>query len=252
MKKTIILITSIFFLSCPFNLISQDEILNNDTIPYEEFRNYLGSNISPLLMGVVSGKDNFNVKVNLSYKRNFRDKNLRLSLNYLTEGNVLLYDYFVPVSTTDTSLVNRYFDNSFNYYDFRFGLEELRGYNGARVHVGVDAILGYGSNNSSYFDRKFNFLDSSGNYMLDTVSNNLALFEGTHDKNYLVTGIDVSFGVDWMLNENFMFTFQVTPQFNYYIFLNEKIVDAQNEYLPASNYADFRLGYFDLILYYRF
>jgi hypothetical protein len=49
-----------------------------------------------------------------------------------------------------------------------------------------------------------------------------------------------------------MFTFQITPQFNYYIFLNEKIVDAQNEYLPASNYADFRLGYFDLILYYRF
>ena len=70
--------------------------------------------------------------------------------------------------------------------------------------------------------------------------------------NYLVTGIDVSFGIDWMLNEKFMFTFQITPQFNYYIFLDEKILDNQGEYSAAKNYADFRLGYFDLILYYRF
>jgi hypothetical protein len=242
----------IFFLSFPFNLISQDDFLENDSIPFEEFRNYLGSNISPLLMGVVSGKDNFNVKVNLSYKRNFRDKNLRFSLNYLTEGNTLLYDYFIPVSTTDSTLTNRYFNNSFEHYDFRFGFEELRGYNGTRIHVGVDAILGYGTNNSTYFDRKFNLIDSSGNYMLDTLRDNPSLFEGNHNANYLVTGIDVSFGIDWMLNENFMFTFQVTPQFNYYIFLDEKILDTHGEYIGAKNYADFRLGYFDLILYYRF
>ena len=250
MKK--IYIITICFLSFPFNFISQDDFLENDSIPFEEFRNYLGSNISPLIMGVVSGKDNFNVKVNLSYKRNFRDKNLRFSLNYLTEGNVLLYDYFIPVSTTDSTLTNRYFNNSFEHYDFRFGFEELRGYNGTRVHVGVDAIFGYGTNNSTYFDRKFNHIDSTGNYMLDTLRDNSSLFEGNHNVNYLVTGIDVSFGIDWMLNEKFMFTFQITPQFNYYIFLDEKILDNQGEYSAAKNYADFRLGYFDLILYYRF
>ena len=78
------------------------------------------------------------------------------------------------------------------------------------------------------------------------------MFQGIHDVNYLVTGIDVSFGLDWMLNEKFMFTFQITPQFNYYIFLNEKTEDSQQEYVKGKNYADFRLGYFDLILYYRF
>ncbi len=245
-----ILIASFLLLS--FGFFSQENYSETDTIAFEEDRNYFGSNISPLLTGVVSAKDNFNVKVNLSYKRNFRDKNLRLSFNYLTEGNVLLYDYFSPVSTTDSTLTNRYFDNSYEHFDFRFGFEELRGYNGTRVHVGVDGILGYGTNFSNYFDRKFNLNDSIGTYILDTVSNNPSLFQGIHDVNYLVTGIDVSFGLDWMLNEKFMFTFQITPQFNYYIFLNEKTEDSQQEYVKGKNYADFRLGYFDLILYYRF
>ena len=249
MKKKFLLSSLLLFFSYVF--CAQDDY-QNDSILLEENRNYLGSNISPLLMGVSAGKDNFNVKVNLSYKRNFRDKNLRFSLNYLTEGNVSLYDYFEPVSSTDTTLVNRYFDNSYNHYDFRFGFEELRGYNGTRVHVGVDAILGYGTNNSNYFDRKFNFVDSTGNYILDTTSNLINLRQGTRSSNFLITGLDVSFGIDWMLNERFTFTFQVTPQFNYYIFLDENTQDFQNEYSASKNYADFKLGYFDLMLFYRF
>ena len=237
----------VFFLS-----FKAQDILPNDTISMEENRNYFGSNISPLLMGVSAGKENFNVKVNLSYKRNFRDKNLRFSFNYLTEGNVSAYDYFEPISTTDSTLVNRYFDNSYNHYDFRFGFEELRGYNGTRVHVGIDAILGYGTNQSNYFDRKFNRLDSAGNYTLDTNSNVSNLFQGRRKSNFLITGIDVSFGIDWMLNERFTFTFQVTPQFNYYVFLNQRTKDARNEYSSSKSYADFKLGYFDLMLFYRF
>ena len=69
---------------------------------------------------------------------------------------------------------------------------------------------------------------------------------------FLVTGIDVSFGFDWVMNDRFMFTLQVIPQFNYYIFLNESFEDQHNEYQPATNYADFKLGYFDLMLFYRF
>ena len=217
-NKFLLIAFSFVFL---FSSKAQD-ILPNDTISIEENRNYFGSNISPLLMGVSAGKENFNVKVNMCYKRNFRDKNLRFSFNYLTEGNVSAYDYFEPISTTDSTLVNRYFDNSYNHYDFRFGFEELRGYNGTRVHVGIDAILGYGTNQSNYFDRKFNRLDSAGNYTLDTNSNVSNLFRGRRKSNFLLTGIDVSFGIDWMLNERFTFTFQVTPQFNYYVFLNQR------------------------------
>ena len=74
---------------------------------------------------------------------------------------------------------------------------------------------------------------------------------------FLITGVDVSFGFDWVLNDRFMFTFQVVPQFNYYIFLKESFQDPYGEYHSAVNYADFKLedgillknenGYFALI-----
>ena len=83
-------------------------------------------------------------------------------------------------------------------------------------------------------------------------SNLINLRQGSRSSNYLITGLDVSFGIDWMLNERFTFTFQVTPQFNYYIFLDENTQDLQNEYSASKNYADFKLGYFDLMLFYRF
>ena len=261
MKKYFLLLLGVFVTVNVINSQENPESLEViDSAYLEQYRNYFGSNITPLLSGVVSGKDNFNVKVNLSYKRNFGEKNLRFSMNYLTEGNVFPYDYYSIQSTTDTTLHNRYFDNSYEHYDFRFGFEELRGYGGARVHVGVDAIIGFGNNSSIYFDRTY-LKDTTGAYILtnDVSSNNFEysinggpVYNGYHFIDYLITGIDVSFGFDWLLNDRFMFTFQVVPQFNYYIFLNEKFGDQHMEYQSATNYADFKLGYFDLMLYYRF
>mgnify|MGYP006116684423 CR=1 FL=1 len=261
MKKYFLLLLGVFVTVNVINSQENTESLEViDSAYLEQYRNYFGSNITPLLSGVVSGKDNFNVKVNLSYKRNFGEKNLRFSMNYLTEGNVFPYDYYSIQSTTDTTLHNRYFDNSYEHYDFRFGFEELRGYGGARVHVGVDAIIGFGNNSSIYFDRTY-LKDTTGAYILtnDVSSNNFQysinggpVYNGYHFIDYLITGIDVSFGFDWLLNDRFMFTFQVVPQFNYYIFLNEKFGDQHMEYQSATNYADFKLGYFDLMLYYRF
>jgi len=261
MKKYFLLLLGVFVTVNVINSQENTESLEViDSAYLEQYRNYFGSNITPLLSGVVSGKDNFNVKVNLSYKRNFGEKNLRFSMNYLTEGNVFPYDYYSIKSTTDTTLHNRYFDNSYEHYDFRFGFEELRGYGGARVHVGVDAIIGFGNNSSIYFDRTY-LKDTTGAYILtnDVSSNNFQysinggpVYNGYHFIDYLITGIDVSFGFDWLLNDRFMFTFQVVPQFNYYIFLNEKFGDQHMEYQSATNYADFKLGYFDLMLYYRF
>ena len=261
MKKYFLLLLGVFVTVNVINSQENTESLEViDSAYLEQYRNYFGSNITPLLSGVVSGKDNFNVKVNLSYKRNFGEKNLRFSMNYLTEGNVFPYDYYSIQSTTDTTLHNRYFDNSYEHYDFRFGFEELLGYGGARVHVGVDAIIGFGNNSSIYFDRTY-LKDTTGAYILtnDVSSNNFQysinggpVYNGYHFIDYLITGIDVSFGFDWLLNDRFMFTFQVVPQFNYYIFLNEKFGDQHMEYQSATNYADFKLGYFDLMLYYRF
>ena len=258
MKKYSILFLVLFYSS--LNTFSQEIDEESDSIFYEIDRNYFGSNISPLLSGVVSGRDNFNVKLNVAYKRNFGAKNMRMSLNYLTEGNLLPYDYFNPISTTDTSFMNRYFDNSYDHFDFRFGFEELRGYNGARIHVGVDAILGYGINSSKYFDRLYT-KDTSGYYILNndvrtstyqySIDGGPSL-NGYRHVDYIITGVDVSFGFDWVLNESFIFTLQVSPQFNYYIFLDETNEDQYGEYQPVANYADFKLGYIDLMLFYRF
>ncbi len=258
MKKYFLLFVGVIAYINSFNC--QEDIENSDSTYLEFYRNYLGSNISPLLSGVVSGRDNFNVKVNLNYKRNYGDKNLRLSMNYLTEGNVFPYDYFATQSTTDTSMINRFFNNSYDHYDFRIGFEELRGYSGARVHVGVDAIIGFGNNTSTYFDKLY-VLDSAGSFIIDNNErintyqysiNGGPIYNGAHFMDFLITGVDVSFGFDWVLNDRFMFTFQVVPQFNYYIFLKESFQDPYGEYHSAVNYADFKLGYFDLMLFYRF
>ena len=87
-------------------------------------------------------------------------------------------------------------------------------------------------------------VERDGDHLLQTT--------GDRVTSYLVTGLDVSFGIDWMLNDAFMFTFQITPQFNYYIFRSEQVIDPFQEYIQFGNYADFKLGYFDLNLIYKF
>ena len=66
MKKSIILL---LFLIAANVIVAQDTIETFDTtsVKFEDQRNYFGVNITPLLAGVVSGKDNFNVKVNLHF-----------------------------------------------------------------------------------------------------------------------------------------------------------------------------------------
>ncbi len=100
-------------------------------------------------------------------------------------------------------------------------------------------------------------LDSSNRYSnvsnsTDQNINQILQTEGSRATSYLITGLDVSFGIDWVLNDDFILTFQVTPQFNYYIFRSENLIDPYNEYVQYGNYADFKLGYFDLNLIYKF
>ena len=55
------------------------------------------------------------------------------------------------------------------------------------------------------------------------------------------------------MNDAFLLTVQITPQFNYFIFLNEShLNDPSDEYIQFGDYADFKLGYFDLNLIYKF
>lgn len=252
------------FLIFPAVLLSQDPFLDTTkslisdslkSIEYESSPNYIGLNITPLMSGIINSRDNYNVKLSAMYKRNFGYKNLRLSVNYLTEGNSPEFNFYYPVSSTNTSITNRYFNSNYSYTDFRFGFEELRGYSGTRVHVGMDAIIGYGSNKSNYFDRLL-ITDNNGNYVSAGDSLNDLLInddKGNRINNYLVTGLDVSFGLDWMINDSFIFTVQITPQFNYFILLNEKEnIDPKEQYIESTNYVDFRLGYLDLNLVYKF
>lgn len=244
----------------PIKVLTQDPFLDTsqhldslDFIKKESFPNYIGLNITPLVSGVINTRNNYNIKLSALYKRNFGYKNLRISFNHLTEGSSPSYDFNIPVQSNDTSIWFRYFNAKYSYSDFRIGFEELRGYGGTRVHVGLDAIVGYGSQRSNYFHQLLS-IDSSLNYKLVVEPNDqLSLATGLRVNNYLVTGLDVSFGLDWVMNESFIMTFQITPQFNYYIFINEQEkVDPYDEYIKSTDYADFKLGYFDINLIYKF
>jgi len=255
MKKYFIILITVPFYAFSQNLTADPNNLDNsiEDVKIEESPNYLGINITPLMSGVINTRDNHNIKLSVLYKRNFGYKNLRLSLNYLTEGSSPLYDYNVPVQSNDTSIWFRYFNENYKYTDFRIGFEELRGYSDTRVHIGIDAILGYGSQNSNYFHSILS-IDSNSNYRAISSSNDqLANAVGERVNNYFVTGIDISFGLDWVMNELFIMTFQITPQFNYYLFHNQQYkVDPYEEYVESNDYADFKLGYFDINLVYRF
>ena len=79
------------------------------------------------------------------------------------------------------------------------------------------------------------------------------LSNGQRISNYFVSGLDVSFGMDVFLSESFLVTFQLTPQFNYYIFRSDELIDDPlEEYIQHGSYADFKLGYFDIQLIYKF
>ena len=151
----------IFFLM-PTLLLGQDPFTDTiqkvDSLKFIEFeqqRNYIGFNLTPLMSGFISNQSDYNVKLSAIYKRNYGYKNLRFSLNYLSEGSSSSYDFYLPINTTDTSIYYRYFNSYYQYTDFRFGFEELRGFSDTRVHVGVDAILGYGRQNSNYFHKLY-------------------------------------------------------------------------------------------------
>lgn len=222
---------------------------DSDTSYYMSKRNSLGVNISPLFTTAFGGSNKAS-KVTASYKRNYGEKNIRMSLNYLNLANRTPYYAYIPISSTDSSITNRYYGTNYKHYDVRFGFEEIKGANFSQFHIGADLIFGYANFISTYDDLTLE-KDSVGNYLL-TAENNTPLYTGRHTSNYFVTGLDVSFGFDWFLSDEFTITLQLTPQFNYFIADWERLEDKYKEYSPISNYANFSLGYFDILLFYRF
>ena len=99
----------IFLLFAPFNIFSQelfsDTPNNVDSLGFvnkESSPNYIGVNVAPLVSGVINTKNNYNIKLSALYKRNFGYKNLRISLNHLTEGSISSYDYNIPIKSNLT------------------------------------------------------------------------------------------------------------------------------------------------------
>ena len=249
----------LFTLLTPVIIFSQDTsyvVIKNDSLNllHESERNYIGINLSPMIAGLLTNQTSHNIKVSTIYKRNFGDHNMRFSLNYLKNVSNSNFDFNMPVLTTDTSIFYRYFNSDYEYFDFRLGFEELRSYSSSRVHIGVDLIVGYGQQKSNYFHNVYE-LDSSGYYLSSSKYDNHSLknTEGQRIANYFTTGIDVSFGMDIFLSQSFLLTIQLTPQFNYYIYSKDKILeDPLSEYVQFGNFADFKLGYLDIQLIYKF
>jgi hypothetical protein len=219
-----------------------------DSLYYEDRPNYVGFNISPLIAGIV-GDYNKDVKFTMVYKRNIGYKNLRMSLNHHRTVNRFPYNSYEVISTTDTSYDARFYANDYKSYDLRFGVEELKGYRHARLHIGADVIVGYATYGENYFTETL-VLDSAGNYLIDEDIETGAT--GYADGSYLNLGVDVSFGFDWFLSDDFLFTFQMTPQFNYNIKLDGVKEDDLNVLGEPRNFADFKLTYFDVMLIYKF
>ena len=96
--------------------------------------------------------------------------------------------------------------------------------------------------------------DSVGNYV-PTINNLINNMNGNFYSSHFNTEIDLSFGMDLFLSESILLTLQLTPQFNYWIVNQNSIYinDLNGEFENyGNNYADFKLGYFDLLLIYKF
>lgn len=220
----------------------------DDSTYFEDRPNYIGFNLSPLVTGIV-GDYNKDVKFTLIYKRNIGYKNLRFSLNHLRTVHPYPYNSYKVISTTDTSYYARFNTHDYQSIDVRMGIEELRGYRHARLHIGADVILGYASYGESYYDKNV-VMDSAGVYRIEDTDFNTPT--GYTDGTYFNFGVDVSFGFDWFLSDDFLFTFQITPQFNYNFKIDGTKSDDLNVLPDPRNFADFKLTYFDVMLVYKF
>lgn len=249
--RIIIIILTLF----TSNILAQDVVDStqadsseySDSVYFENKRNYVGANISPLFTNAF-GAQNKNVKYNFIYKRNYGDKNLRVSANYINIANQTKYLNYRTVSSTSTTIKNRYYNNWYKQYDIRFGFEEIKGSSWSRFHVGADMIFGYMQSYKEYNDYTLT-KDTTGYYH---TTGNTPDFTAYHDSYYLTAGLDVSFGFDWFLSEEIAITFQITPQFNYYFINKETLADPNKEYTPSSDFANFTLNYFDIMLFIKF
>jgi hypothetical protein len=117
----------------------------------------------------------------------------------------------------------------------------------------LDGILGFGTQTSNYGHQLY-IKDTTASYSQfsnNLINNNL----GNISYDYLIAGFDISFGMDLFLSKSIILTFQLTPQFNYCIVNKNSIEfrDPIGEYKnPGINFADFKIGYFDILLTYKF
>lgn len=243
----------ILFLNLNFISLYCQKDIKSDTVPkiYESERNYLGFNCSPIISVFLNNNSFQSLKFNSIYKKNFGKLNTRISLNYLTNfQNDFIYS---PSASSDTSITYRYSNYSHNHFDLRYGIEQLRYLSFSRFHLGLDIIVGYGKQISTY-NHSLLLKDSIGNYN-PTINNFLNKMDGNFNCNYIVTGLDLSFGMDFFLSKSFLVTLQLTPQFNYLFIISKSIsVDDPLERFVnyGRNYPDFKIGYFDILLTYKF
>jgi hypothetical protein len=220
-----------------------------DTVYFESRPNYVGVNLTPFFSSIL-GSENNDIKAFIVYKRNRGDKNLRVSANYTTIANRSRYNYFNVVGTNDSSYSARFFTGNYKNYDLRLGFEEIKGYQYSRLHIGADLIAGFGTYNYNYFENDFD-KDSLGIYRVREFDAETQI-KGRIVGDYINLGVSVTFGFDWFVSEDFLFTFQLAPQFTYHLLRGYTNHDTHGVYSSLNSFTDFKMGYFDVMMLYRF
>ena len=201
MKRFLLAVVSL--LPSFFSFGQADSVAFVDSNYVEERPNYFGANIAPIFTNAF-GNTNANIKASFMYKRNFGLRNLRASFNYLTQANQSEYSSYVSIASTDSTITNRYYNSISEGWDVRFGFEELRGYESSRFHIGADVLFGK-TKFTSIYDEIMLYQDSTGYFLAK--KDELPLYQGSHNSNFYTAGIDLSFGFDWMVAPEFVFTF---------------------------------------------
>jgi hypothetical protein len=247
--KYVIFLISLSMVHSIFGQIDSTAIDEQDTVYFENRPNYLGVNLTPFFSSML-GSENNDIKAFIVYKRNRGDKNIRISGNYTTISNRSRYNYFNVINTNDSSYSARFFTGNYKNYDLRLGFEEIKGYQYSRLHIGADLIAGFGTYNYNYFENDFN-KDSSGVYRLKEFDPDTQL-KGRIVGDYINLGVSVTFGFDWFVSEDFLFTFQLAPQFTYHLLRGYTNHDQHGVYTALNSFTDFKMGYFDVLMLYRF
>ncbi|NLA24273.1 MAG: hypothetical protein GX879_04830 [Bacteroidales bacterium] len=267
MKKTSLIFALLFAFSFAFS--QENQLItthNNSQDTIFKTQHMLGINVFPAF-GILGGGSMNNSKLTFQYKLATKSINYRVSLNYINYYSNknrfdivgITPDTIIPAKpggdTIFNSLKVRSYDNHINTYDLRFGAEYALDKKDYRFYIGLGGIVGMHNvaNSYEYFNIPYN------GYPVENV--NLSYYFYNQNEtlkvrttNFLKLGIDLSLGVDFKLNDNWVIAIQYTPEFAHYKWIkSDTSKDIDNIYTKElESFNVFSPDFIDLIIYIKF